>query len=353
MAIAEQMITNKFAAYNGDCMEVMRSIPESSVHLSVYSPPFCGLYHYSSDDRDLSNSADYADFFRHYSFVAKELHRITLPGRMTAVHCMDVPDGNSGCDGLVDFPGDIIRMHQDAGWTFTARYAVWKDPFKVRMRTMQKNLAHQSLVEDGSRCGSAAADYLLIFRRSGENPIPIVKPNGLLEYAGLRKPPAEILSYRGYEGKQTENRFSHWIWRQYASAFWDDVRIDRVLPFQDCREDDDEKHVHPLQLDVIERIVTLWSNPGEVVFTPFMGVGSEAYMATMMGRLGVGAELKASYYRQAIKNLESAAAGRRVEGESESLPFDDLEEVDQDAVLRPFTVNAHTWNAENAGRKRA
>lgn len=323
MAIADQRVTSRFAIYQADCIELMRSMPQASVHLSVYSPPFCGLYHYSSDDRDLSNSESYEDFFKHYEFVVNELARITIPGRMTAVHCMDVPTGNSGCDGLVDFPGDIIRLHNRLGWQYCAKYAVWKHPFKVRMRTMQKNLAHQTLVDDASRCGVASADYLVVFRRDGQNPIPIVHPTGLMEYAGERKPPAEVLPFRGHTGKQTENRYSHWIWRQYASAFWDDVRLERVLPFQSCREEDDEKHVHPLQLDVIERIVTLWSNSGEIVFTPFMGVGSEVYITTLLNRLGVGAELKGSYYRQAVKNVEMAAKGRKVEGETEELPFND------------------------------
>lgn len=323
MAVVDQKVSGKFAIYNGDCMDVMAGLPAGSVHLSVYSPPFGGLYHYSSDDRDLSNCDDYSRFFEHYAFVVRELNRITMPGRMTAVHCMDVPTSNSGCDALRDFPGDIIRLHEAEGWKYTARYAVWKEPLAVRLRTMQKNLAHATLVEDSSRCGVASADYLLVFRRAGENPMPIAHPTGLMEYAGSRKPPADVLSYRGWSGKQTENRFSHWIWRQYASAFWDDVRIERVLPYREARDSEDEKHVHPLQLDVIERCVTLWSNPGEVVFTPFMGVGSEVYGAVMLGRRGVGAELKPSYYRQAVKNVEMAAAGQKDQQENAEFDFAD------------------------------
>lgn len=171
---------------------------------------------------------------------------------------------------------------------------------------MRKDLAHKTIVEDSSRCSVASADYLLVFRRHGENPIPIEHPNGLTEYAGERQPPAELLPYRGWTGKQIENRWSHWIWRQYASAFWDDVRIDRVLPFREARDEEDEKHVHPLQLDVIDRVLVLWSNPGETVLTPFMGVGSEVYAAVCAGRRGVGVELKPSYYRQAIRNLRAA-----------------------------------------------
>jgi hypothetical protein len=309
MAVIGQEVTDRYALYHGDCCEVMASLPDASVHLSVYSPPFAGLYHYSSDDRDLSNSASYAEFFEHYSFVVRELHRLTMPGRMTAVHCMDVPSSNSGCDHLVDFPGDVIRLHEREGWKYVARYAVWKEPLGVRNRTMAKNLAHQSIVQDSSRCGVASADYLVVFRRNGVNPVPITHPVGLLEYAGSRVPPADVLRYRGWTGKQTENRYSHWIWRQYASAFWDDVRIGRVLPFKVARDKDDEKHVHPLQLDVIDRIVTLWSNPGETVLTPFMGVGSEVYGAVLADRRGLGIELKASYYRQALRNVEAATRG--------------------------------------------
>lgn len=305
MAVMDQNVTDRWALYHGDCIEVMKALPDARVHLSVYSPPFCGLYHYSSNERDLSNCGTYSQFFEHYGFVIDEVSRVTMPGRMTAVHCMDVPSGNSGTDYLVDFPGDIIRAHQERGFNYIARYAVWKEPLGVRNRTMQKNLAHKTIVEDSSRCSVASADYLLVFRKSGENPEPIAHPVGLLDYAGSRQPPPDVLGYRGYTGKQTENRYSHWIWRQYASAFWDDVRIDRVLPFREARDEEDEKHVHPLQLDVIERVVTLWSNPGDTVLTPFMGVGSEVYGAVCLGRRGVGAELKASYYRQAIKNLES------------------------------------------------
>ncbi len=305
-AILEQTITDQYAAYLGDCMEVMPALPDGSIHLSVYSPPFAGLYHYTSSERDLSNSRSYEEFMQHYGFVVKELHRLTMPGRMTAVHCMDIPTGNTGKnDGLRDFPGDIIRLHESLGWQYVARYHVWKEPLAVRNRTMKKGLTHQTVVEDSSRCSVASADYLLVFRRSGENPVPIEHLNGFLEYAGERQIPHELHKYKGWTGKQIENRYSHWIWRQYASAFWDDVRIDRVLPFRDARDDEDEKHVHPLQLDVIERTLHLWSNPGERVFTPFMGVGSEVYAAVTQGRIGIGVELKPSYYRQSVQNLKS------------------------------------------------
>lgn len=306
MPVKDQQITDDYAIWNGDCIEVMRELPAASIALSVYSPPFGGLYTYSSDERDLSNCVDYEQFFEHYAFVVRELARLTMPGRMTAVHCADVPTGNSGGDGLIDFTGDIIRLHQREGWTYNARYSVWKEPLAVRNRTMRKDLAHKTIVDDSSRCSVASADYLLVFRNKGENAVPITHPVGLLEYAGERRPPVDVLKYKGWTGNQIENRYSHWIWRQYASAFWDDVRTNRVLPFKEARDSEDERHVHALQLDVIDRCLQLWSNPGETVLTPFMGVGSEVYSAVMNGRRGLGIELKPSYYRQAVKNVASA-----------------------------------------------
>jgi DNA modification methylase len=306
VAVIAQDITDQYAIYNGDCIEVMGTFPKESIHLSIYSPPFGGLYHYSSSERDLSNCRGYEEFFEHYRYVVSEIYRLTAPGRMTAVHCMDVPSSNTGVDHLRDFPGDIIRMHDKIGFKYIARYSIWKEPLGVRNRTMAKNLAHKSVVDDSSRCSVASADYLLVFRRKGENKIPIAHPNGLMFYAGERSIPEELLRYRGHKGSQIENRYSHWIWRQYASAFWDDVRIGRVLPYKEARDEEDEKHVHPLQLDVIDRCLVLWSNPGETVLTPFMGVGSEVYGGVCAGRRGVGIELKSTYYNQALKNIGAA-----------------------------------------------
>jgi DNA modification methylase len=335
MAVTEQKVTDKYAIYNGDACEVMASFPPGKVHLSIYSPPFGGLYHYSSNERDLSNCSNYEEFFEHYTFVVRELARLTLPGRMTAVHCMDVPSGNCGTDHLIDFPGDIIRLHEREGWKYIARYAIWKEPLAVRNRTMAKNLAHKTIVDDSSRCSVASADWLVVFRRDGKNQVPISHPVGLLEYAGERKMPAELLKYRGWKGNQIENRYSHWIWRQYASAFWDDIRLGRVLPYKEARDQDDEKHVHPLQLDVIDRVITLWSNPGETVLTPFMGIGSEVYGAVLSGRRGVGIELKPSYYRQAIRNVEEAAKGNRGAEQRELLSDEqevEIEEIVEEAI---------------------
>ncbi len=308
MAVIDQVIRDRYALYNGDCIETMRAFRDETVHLSVYSPPFGGLYHYTSDDRDLSNCDTYEEFFEHYGWVVRELARLTPPGRITAVHCADVPSGNTGRDHLRDFSGDIIRLHEREGWHFAGRFCVWKDPFKVYIRTLAKTLRHRTLTEDSAKCSCAAADYLLVFRRHGDNKVPITHPTGMDEYIGAREVPKALLKWRGYPGKSTENKYSQWVWRQYASAFWDDIRGDNVLPFRDCKDPEDEKHVHPLQLDVIERTVIMWSNLGETVLTPFMGVGSEVYGAVKHGRRGVGVELKAAYFRQAVKNLESLSA---------------------------------------------
>jgi hypothetical protein len=280
-------------------------------------PRFCGLYHYSSSERDLSNCRSYSEFFEHYEFVVRELYRLAPPGRITAVHAMDVPGDGANLGGdTIDFPGDIIRLHQRIGWQWACRYHVWKEPLAVRNRTMAKGLAHRQVVEDSTLCDNAAADQLLMFRKPGVNKTPVSHPMGLLSYAGSRPVPSELHRYRGWKGKQTENRYSHWVWRQYASAFWDDVRVDRILPYKESKETDDERHMHPLQLDVIERAVVLWTNPDEVVLTPFMGVGSEVAGAVMNGRKGIGIELKASYFKQSVKNLAMVKeAGQREETE--------------------------------------
>lgn len=304
--VKRQVITDRYAIYNGDCIEVMQSFPDESFHGSIYSPPFAGLYHYSSDERDLSNARDYDEFFEHYGYVIREKFRLTIPGRTSGVHTALVPTGNSGSDAYVDFPGDVIRAHQKVGWEFIARHVIWKEPLAVRNRTMQHNLSHKTIVDDGTMGGVASPDELLIFRKPGKAE-PVIHPTGLHgDYAGAEPVPGDLHKYRAWDGDQKANRYSHWIWRRYASSVWDDVRIDRVLPFRDAKDDDDEKHVHPLQLDVIERYLDLRTMAGERVLTPFMGVGSEVYAAVTMDRFGVGAELKPSYFEQAVRNMEAA-----------------------------------------------
>ena len=310
MAVIEQVITDRYAIYNGDSAEWIQSIPDESIGLSVYSPPFAtesggALYNYSSSVRDLSNARTYAEFFEHYEFIVENLTRATVPGRISAVHCMDVPRDGANICGFSDFPGDIIRLHQKLGWEYTPRITIWKEPLEVRNRTMSKALAHRQVCEDACATNAAASDYLIPFRKKGKNPAPVTHENGFLDYVGETEIPAELRRYRGWKGKQTENKWSHEIWRRYASGVWGDVRLGRVLPYEEGRDDGDERHMHPLQLDVIERSVVLWSNPGDVVLTPFMGVGSEVYGAVINGRRGIGCELKPSYYRQAVRNLAS------------------------------------------------
>ena len=206
---------------------------------------------------------------------------------------------------MFDLPGRIIAEHESRGFAYAGRRVIWKEPLMVRNRTMMKSLHHKTLCEDSTRCSIANADYLLMFRRKGENSIPVTHENGMLNYAGENQPPQELMKYRGYVGDQKKNAFSQYIWRNYASSVWMDIRIDRVLKYREAKEGEDEKHVHPLQLDVIERAVVMWSNPGERILTPFMGVGSEVYGAVMNGRKAVGIELKSAYFQQAKLNLES------------------------------------------------
>lgn len=306
MAVARQNITDKYAIYQGDCVEVMPNLPSSSVGFSVYSPPFSGLYNYSSDPQDLSNCKSDEEFLTHFEFVVREIARLTKPGRLTAVHCADVPRTGGV---LYDLPGAIIRLHEQHGFRYTARYAIWKEPLTVAIRTRALGLMHRQIVKDSSLCANAGADYILAFRRVGENQEPIRHPVGLSNYAGEREPPEGFKQkYAGWDDPQT-NKLAHWIWQQYASSIWDDIRLGRVLPYRAARDPEDEKHVHPLQLDVIDRCLTLWSNPDDVVLTPFMGVGSEVYGALCSGRRAIGIELKESYYRQALKNVEMAKYG--------------------------------------------
>lgn len=313
MTVRDQLVTDRYAVYNADCMDVLAALPDDSIHASIYSPPFAGLYHYSSDDRDFSNARDYDEFMEMYGYLIAEKLRVTIPGRLSAVHAAPVPSGNTGKDAMLDFPGDVIRAHRQAGWMWVARHVIWKEPLAVRNRTMAKNLAHRGIVENASFGGVAAADELLIFRKPGDAE-PITHPCGLTgDYAGEEQVPAELLKFRGWEGDQKLNRYSHWIWRRYASSVWDDIRIDRVLPFRDAKDEDDEKHVHPLQLDVIERFLDLRTLPGEKVLTPFMGVGSEVFAAVKMGRYAIGAELKPSYFTQALRNLAAVDEERRAD----------------------------------------
>lgn len=336
----DQLITDKFAIYNSDCMYVLPELKDKSIDLSIYSPPFAGLYTYSSSLNDFSNCDSYDKFLEQYEFLVKEISRLTKPGRITAVHCQDVLT-NVTKNYLWDFPARIIELHLKHGFYFVNRITVWKEPLKVRIRTMVKSLMHKLIVEDSTECFTAQPDYVLIFKKAGENKVPVTHEKGLMYYAGKYPFTIEHLSdygiqipeiqapkidgkydytiaiddlietsfkelqkkYKGHKDQRT-NKLSHIIWQRYASSVWDDVRSENILPFRESKEDEDEKHVHPLQLDVIDRLVELYSNPGEVVLTPFMGVGSEVYSPVSLGRKAIGIELKDSYYRQAIENLK-------------------------------------------------
>jgi len=319
--VKDQIVTDQYAIYNSDCMYVMPSIDDASVDLVVYSPPFTGLYNYSSSENDFSNCESKEQFLEMYEFLIKELSRVTKPGRINAVHCADVFDNTCR---LWDFPHEIIKLHEKYGFEYRNKITIWKEPLKVRMRTMVQSLMHKFIVEDSTKCFTAMPDYVLIFTKKGENKVPVIHPFGINEYAGEIPILPNIL--RAFNNANQTNfnetelwehlnnaneehgitKLNHYIWQRYASSVWDDIRIDNVLPFRDCREDDDEKHVHALQLDVIDRIVELYSNPNEVVLTPFMGVGSEVFSPVSHGRKAIGIELKDSYFKQAKINLEYA-----------------------------------------------
>lgn len=322
--VKEQFQSENYSIYCADCMALLPTLPKASIDLSVYSPPFAGLFNYSSSEKDFSNCESKEQFLEQYEFLVKEMSRVTKPGRINAVHCTDVFDNTCR---LWDFPHEIIHLHEKHGFEYRNRITIWKEPLKVRMRTMVQSLMHKFIVEDSVRCFTAMPDYVLIFTRKGENKVPVTHPFGLKNYAGETPILPNILRAwnNANESNLTEtelwehllskfedhqdpksNKLSHYIWQRYASAVWDDIRIDNVLPFRDSKEEDDEKHVHPLQLDVIDRIVELYSNPGEVVLTPFAGVGSEVFSPVSLGRKAIGIELKDSYYKQMIINMAEA-----------------------------------------------
>jgi len=316
MPVSDQVITDDYAIYNGDCVDVIADVPSSSVDMTVYSPPFAGLFQYSGDERDMSNCTNYTQFYEQYAFLIRHLHRVTKSGRISAVHCMDIGEDAVGTSH--DLPGNIIKLHEEAGFKFIGRRLKWNEPLSVRLRTMVRGLAHQTICEDSAKSSIAHADYILFFRKGGENRVPVTHERGFLRYFGEENMPEDVRQFRGYDGDQKENKFSHFVWRRYASSAWMDIRASNkqktgcglrcraVVDDGEAREPDDVKHVHPLQLDVIHRCVELYTNPGETVLTPFMGVGSEVYSPVYLGRRGIGIELKKSYYRQAVKNIAKA-----------------------------------------------
>lgn len=298
MAVKNQEIENEYAIYNGDSCEVLKSLPENSIDFSIFSPPFADLYCYSDSPADLGNCRTYEEFFKHFGYIIKEMERVIKPGRLCSVHCMDLPAGigRDGYIGIKDFTGDIIRAFQSHGFIYHARHCIWKDPLIAATRTKALGLLHKQLCKDSSISRSGIPDYLVTFRKRGENQKPIAHPDGITKYCGSDDPSVG----------QSGIKKSHYIWRSYASPVWMDIRQTRTIDARIAREENDEKHLCPLQLDVIERACVLWSNPDEVVLTPFMGVGSECYGAVINGRKAIGIELKESYYRQAVRNLKAA-----------------------------------------------
>jgi len=316
MPVSDQVLTDDYAIYNGDCVDVISDMPSNSVDMSVYSPPFAGLFQYSGDERDMSNCTSYGQFYEQYKFLVEHIYRVTKPGRVSAVHCMDIGLDSKG--SVHDLPGNIIKIHEDAGFHFFGRRLKWNEPLAVRLRTMVKGLAHRTIVDDATQSSIANADYVLFFRKGGENAVPVSHERGFVRYFGSDPMPEKAMPFRGFEGDQKLNTFSHNVWRRYASSAWMDIRASNkqmcgdglparaVVDVGDAREPDDVKHVHPLMLDIIHRCVELYTNPGETVFTPFMGIGSEVYSPVYLGRRGIGVELKKSYYRQAVKNIAKA-----------------------------------------------
>jgi len=291
----DQVIENDFALYNGDCVEVARGLPDNSIHYSIFSPPFASLYTYSNSDRDMGNCRNDAEFFEHFKFLNHELFRVTIPGRLVSFHCMDIPAMKSrdGYIGIKDFPSQLRQAFEDEGFIWHSRVTIWKDPLVEATRTKALGLMHKQLVKDSSMCRQGLPDYVLTMRKPGDNPEPITHPDGMVRFFGENEPGSESV-------------YSHQVWRKYASPVWMDIRQSNTLQYRSAREDKDERHICPLQLDVIARSMELWSNPDDIVFSPFAGIGSEGYQAIKMGRRFVGVELKDSYFRIAVNNLHMA-----------------------------------------------
>lgn len=299
MNVLNQEISEKYAMYHGDCCEVVKGIPDNSVGYIIFSPPFSSLYTYSNYNEDMGNSGNDDEFYQHFKFLIPELYRVLKAGRSLSFHCMDLPTSKErdGFIGLRDFPGELLRLFEDAGFIFHSRVTIWKDPLIAATRTKALGLLHKQIVKDSYICRQGIADYLITVRKRGENQEPIAHPHGLTEYYGENEP----------QIPKNNIKYSHMVWRQYASPVWDDIRQTYTLNTQKAKDQNDEKHICPLQLDVIARGITLWSNKNDVVLSPFGGIGSEGYQAIKMGRKFIGIELKDSYYNQAVLNLKKAS----------------------------------------------
>lgn len=281
MNCIEQVVTDKYALYHGDCVEVLKGLPDASVGYSIFSPPFVSLYTYSNSPRDMGNVRDETQFFEHFDFLIAELRRVIKPGRNVSFHCMDMPSSKErdGVIGLKDFPGELIRAFQRHGFIFHSRVVIWKDPVTAMQRTKALGLLHKSVRENAAMCRQGIPDYLITMRAPGE----CERVTHGAEY------PVDL-------------------WQKVASPVWMDINPSDTLQYMSAREHDDERHIAPLQLEVIRRGVMLWTNPGDIVLSPFGGIGSEPFVAVEMGRFAVAAELKASYFRQMVANVAVAQA---------------------------------------------
>lgn len=293
MEIIDQTITDNFAMYHGDCVEVIKGIPDNSIHYSIFSPPFASLFTYSNSDRDMGNCKTDEEFNIHFSFLVNDLYRVIMNGRLVSVHCMNIPSmkERDGVIGLKDFRGDIIRLFQKAGFIYHSEVCIWKDPLIEATRTKSLGLMHKQIQKDSSMCRQGLPDYICTFRKPGENQERIEHPNGFTNFHGNDEP------------KEKGIKYSHNVWRRYADPIWTDIDQTKTLNYRMARDNEDERHIAPLQLDTIARCVELWSNPGDTVLSPFGGIGSEGYQSLLMGRKYVGIELKESYFRHAVKHL--------------------------------------------------
>lgn len=324
MEILNQKIDDRYAMYNGDCVEVLKGITDNSIHYSIFSPPFASLYTYSNSDRDMGNSASDNEFYEHFKFLISELYRVTMPGRLLSFHCMDLPmmKSRDGVIGLKDFPGELIKMFTEAGFIYHSKVTIWKDPLVEATRTKALGLLHKQICKDSSMCRQGLPDYLVTMRRPGENPELIAHPEGFESYIGEDEPEGAKIERpqpdaEKYEKKEKYNEvpvYSHQVWRKYASPVWMDIRQSNTLNGKSAREEQDERHICPLQLDVIARGINLWSNENDIVLDPFAGIGSSNYVALKMGRRTIGVELKENYYNLAIDNVEKADMDYIIEG---------------------------------------
>ena len=321
MKVLDQAHGNNWSLFRGDCCDVIQGIPDASIDYSIFSPPFAELYAYSDNDRDMGNSRNYSQFFDHFGYLVEQLHRVIAPGRLISVHCIDIPamKERDGYIGLKDFPGDIIRLFQRCGFVYHSRHIIWKDPLIEAVRTKAIGLAHKQLCKDSAMSRAGLPDYLITFRHPGENKSPIAHTDGLNRFFGT-----DETTERGI-------KYSHNTWRKYASPVWMDINQTNTLNRAAGRDERDEKHICPLQLDVIARGLELWSAEGDRVLSPFAGIGSEIYQAVLMGRRGVGIELKESYFKAAINNLERAEKKTK-----ESTLFDSIDSESPDDIEVDF-----------------